>query len=92
MDEPGILYNKTAKNVHLKKSRMKYVQMQRNLIVNGKSMLGEKQELIHTVIDRDIKFEGTTPVKQGTVAGNKVDMAASLESHLIFPIYLLPTM
>ena len=33
--------------------------MQRALIENGKSILGEKQELIHTwFIDRDIKFEG----------------------------------
>lgn len=75
-DEPGILYNKTAKECSPEEIKNEvWAQMQRTLIVNGKNMLGEKQELIHTwFIDRDIKFEGDYASKnKEPLLVNKVD-------------------
>lgn len=75
-DTPGILYNKTAKECSPEEIKNEvWAQMQRTLIVDGKCMLGEKQELIHTwFIDRDIKFEGDYASKNmEPLLVNKVD-------------------
>jgi uncharacterized protein with NAD-binding domain and iron-sulfur cluster len=75
-DTPGILYNKIAKDCSPEEIKNEvWAQMQRTLIVNGKNMLGEKQELIHTwFIDRDIKFEGDYASKNmEPLLVNKVD-------------------
>jgi uncharacterized protein with NAD-binding domain and iron-sulfur cluster len=75
-DEAGILYNKTAKQCTPEEIKDEvWAQMQRALIQNGKSLLGEKQELIHTwFIDRDIKFEGDYASKNmEPLLVNKVD-------------------
>lgn len=75
-DTVGILYNKTAKQCSPDEIKDEvWAQMQRALIQNGKSLLGEKQELIHTwFIDRDIKFEGDYASKNmEPLLVNKVD-------------------
>jgi hypothetical protein len=75
-DTPGILYKKMAKDCTPEEIKNEvWAQMQRSLIVNGKSLLGEKQELIHTwFIDRDIKFEGDYASKNTEpLLVNKVD-------------------
>lgn len=75
-DEPGILYNKTAKQCTPEEIKNEvWAQMQRALMVNGKCLLGEKQDLIHTwFIDRDIKFEGDYASKNmEPLLVNKVD-------------------
>ncbi|HYV55445.1 MAG TPA: FAD-dependent oxidoreductase, partial [Chitinophagaceae bacterium] len=75
-DTVGILYNKTAKQCSPEEIKDEvWAQMQRALIENGKNLLGEKQELIHTwFIDRDIKFEGDYASKNmEPLLVNKVD-------------------
>lgn len=75
-DTVGILYGKTAKQCSPDEIKDEvWAQMQRSLIVNGKSLLGEKMELIHTwFIDRDIKFEGDYASKNmEPLLVNKVD-------------------
>ncbi|HYK48033.1 MAG TPA: FAD-dependent oxidoreductase [Parafilimonas sp.] len=58
-DEPGVLYNKPAKECKAEEIKNEvWEQMKRSLVVNGKSLLND--EMIHTwFIDRDIEF--TTP-------------------------------
>lgn len=75
-DTPGILYNKPAKQCTPAEIKDEvWAQMQRTLVVNGKCLLGEKQDLIHTwFIDRDIKFEGDYASKNmEPLLVNKVD-------------------
>ena len=84
-DTPGILDHPDGKGGIVKKiakdctpEEIKdevWAQMQRTLVVNGKCLLGEKQELIHTwFIDRDIKFEGDYASKNmEPLLVNKVD-------------------
>lgn len=75
-DEAGLLYNKPAKQCSAEEIKNEvWAQMQRSLIVNGKSMLGKSQELIHTwFIDRDIRFEGDYASKNTEpLLVNKVD-------------------
>ena len=84
-DEKGILLHKGADGTMVKKTAKEctpeeikdevWAQMQAALVVNGKCLLGEKQELIHTwFIDRDIKFEGDYASKNmEPLLVNKVD-------------------
>jgi uncharacterized protein with NAD-binding domain and iron-sulfur cluster len=75
-DTPGILYGKTAKDCTPEEIKDEvWAQMQRALFANGKCLLGEGQELIHTwFIDRDIKFEGDYASKNTEpLLVNKVD-------------------
>jgi uncharacterized protein with NAD-binding domain and iron-sulfur cluster len=75
-DTPGIVYNKAARDCSPEEIKDEvWAQMQRALFVNGKCLLGEKQDLIHTwFIDRDIKFEGDYASKNTEpLLVNKVD-------------------
>lgn len=75
-DEKGILFDKTAKECTPEEIKDEvWAQMQSSLVVNGKCLLGDKQELIHTwFIDRDIKFEGDYASKNmEPLLVNKVD-------------------
>lgn len=75
-DEPGILYNKPAKQCTPEEIKDEvWAQMQRALVIDGKCLLGKGHELIHTwFIDRDIKFEGDYASKNTEpLLVNKVD-------------------
>ena len=91
-DTVGILYNKTAKQCSPEEVKDEvWAQMQRSLIENGKNLLGEKQELIHTwFIDRDIKFEGDYASKNmEPLLVNKVGHIQSLPqiSHISLAVF-----